>query len=254
MNFPPNPDDKFEEVYNRYISYLDKEDKLINSRINWLFATQTALFVARVASKGTPSINIEILNISIEIIGALISFFVYISISASLIQFIKYQKGLKNYCVEVYCVAKGIPCQDNGKTPCSIKKQFPRICREKSELVTGFIASFSIPSLFIVVWSGTLFFHPLKYIISIIVPFIGLVILALFLRESFYLLTRITSITTNYKVRILAEIRKEIRKEIRTKIRSIICIIWSVVKREFEFKMYFQHWKIKCLLYFYSMD
>ena len=54
-NHNTNEADEFVKSYNRYCRQIDKEDDLVDKRINWLFMSQSLLFAALGLSSGIDS-------------------------------------------------------------------------------------------------------------------------------------------------------------------------------------------------------
>lgn len=126
----------FQEVYKQYSAMLDKEDLLINNRMNWLLGSQS-LLLAGIANGMEPNIGLPIIIFlqAVAMVGAVVSLIIWLSVIAAIISFCKYMSKLRKL----------------GK-PISDSENYPQLYRSDSIMAFGFIAPFLLPPVFIFAW------------------------------------------------------------------------------------------------------
>ncbi len=129
-----NKDDNFKAVYERYGAQLDKEDGWVNSRVNWLLATQTILFAAIKIGNGAPP---EVLK-AIRVVGFYSSIALLCSIFAACASFKRYRSQLLKKHKEVEDI---VPMID-----------YPQLGRRMCILYAGDFGSLALPIIFAIGW------------------------------------------------------------------------------------------------------
>jgi len=125
----------YTEKYQRYCDQLDKEDNLINNRINWLLASQSLLFTALaiVESEGGDAFRAAIASV-VPILGFLSSLLIWLSVTGAIRSFLRYRYLLRSVC------DKDDACE------------YPQLHRDPCNIVLGFIYPLLVPPLLIGVW------------------------------------------------------------------------------------------------------
>jgi len=138
---PNPPADTFSANYGRYTAQMDKEDSLINNRINWLLASHTFLFAAVGVGKGITGQDIgETLAFVVPILGLASSLLIWISIIGAIRSFCRYRYMLNKVC-----------CKNHDPS-----YQYPQLHRDKSNIVLGFLAPIGVPLVLAWGWSWLL--------------------------------------------------------------------------------------------------
>jgi hypothetical protein len=130
-----NKEDNFKAVYDRYGAQLDKEDGLVNSRVNWLLATQTILFAA--IKIGKENASPEILK-AIRVVGFCSSIALLCAIFAACASFKRYRSQLLEKYEEVKDI---IPRID-----------YPQLGRRMCILYAGDFGCLALPIIFAIGW------------------------------------------------------------------------------------------------------
>ena len=123
----------FTAGYNRYCTQIDKEDELIDRRINWLLTSQSILFAA-VGLSGNEVAKI-ILSV-VPWVGLFTSFAIGVTVWAASLSFIRYRKKLKQLC----------PPTDDPE------QSYPQLHRKKGIIVLGLLPSSIVPLIFSAAW------------------------------------------------------------------------------------------------------
>ncbi len=126
----------FQEVYKQYSAMLDKEDLLINNRMNWLLGSQS-LLLAGIANGMESNIGLPIIIFlqAVAMVGAVVSLIIWLSVIAAIISFCKYMSKLRKL----------------GK-PISDSENYPQLKRSNGIITIGLIAPFLLPPVFITTW------------------------------------------------------------------------------------------------------
>ena len=121
------------DAYDRYCRQIDKEDSLIDQRLNWMLASQSLLFVAL----GISSQQIAgLMYLIIPIVGIGVSILVGVSVRAAVLSWQHYRENLEESCPQEY----------------DQKKHFPQLHREPKNLSHGFVSAKTLPCLFLGAW------------------------------------------------------------------------------------------------------
>ena len=127
----------FQKAYDRYCRQIDKEDSLIDQRLNWMLASQTLLFGAL----GISSQQIAgLMYLIIPIVGIGLSIFVGLSLWAAVSSLQHYRKNLKEVCPQEY----------------DPKKHFPQLHRKPKNVSHGLVSPKALPGLFLLAWISIL--------------------------------------------------------------------------------------------------
>ncbi len=122
----------FEQQYERYCERIEKEDKLISERMNWLLLSQTLLF-------GSLGLSRKETNISdiIPFVGLFTSIFLSLSIIAAILT----SQSCRKYIVE-----------KNAELNETELREYPQIQRNRTHLILGFLAPIAVPLVFAGSW------------------------------------------------------------------------------------------------------
>jgi len=125
------------DTYDRYCRQIDKEDDLINQRINWLLVSQSILFAALGISNRT------ILDVTLEValVGIGVSVFIGASVWGALLSLRSYRQKLIESCPP----EKDVNC-------C-----YPQLHRSRFNMGLGLVAPILIPVLLLVAWIIVIF-------------------------------------------------------------------------------------------------
>ena len=124
----------FSQRYDRYCRQLDKEDQLINERINWLLVSQSLLFAAvGLSSEGVTSIILK----AVPWVGLFSSVGIGISVLAAVLSLKKYRKTL----LDKVC------CPSSNPDEC-----YPQLHRSKFNIALGLVSPIVLPLVFCVAW------------------------------------------------------------------------------------------------------
>lgn len=119
--------------YARYSSQIDKEDELIDRRVNWLLTSQSILFAA-VGLSGNEKVA-NVLSV-VPWVGLFSSFAIGITIWAASISLAQYRYRLKEF-------------YPPGNDP---KQYFPQLHRKEWIIILGLLPSSIVPLIFSVAW------------------------------------------------------------------------------------------------------
>ena len=129
-----NKSTDFSQRYDRYCRQLDKEDQLINERINWLLVSQSLLFAAvGLSSEGVTSIILK----AVPWVGLFSSVGIGVSVLAAALSLKRYRKILLD---KVCC-----PSSDPDK-------YYPQLHRSKPNILLGLVSPIVLPLVFCVAW------------------------------------------------------------------------------------------------------
>ena len=121
------------EPYKRYCRQLDKEDTLIDQRLNWMIASQSLLFAALGLTNNS---LFSIISIVVPIVGLCVSYFVGISVRAAVSSYYKYSDKLVRACS---------PSADT-------EFHFPQLHRDEKNIRRGFKSALVLPWVFLGAW------------------------------------------------------------------------------------------------------
>lgn len=128
----------FSHTYERYCRELDKEDGLINDRVNWLLVSQSILFAAvGLAGEGPGRIIVKI----VPWVGCALSVVIWVSVLAAISSFLEYRGLLKKSCPPDF----------------DLDAAYPQLQRKPYNILLGFLAPIVLPIIFIVAWGFMLF-------------------------------------------------------------------------------------------------
>ena len=119
--------------YGRYCSQIDKEDELIDRRVNWLLTSQSILFAAiGLGGKGMAGIVLSV----VPWVGLCSSFAIGITIWAASLSLTRYRNRLEELC----------PRRNDPK------QYFPQLHRKEWIIMLGLIPSSIVPLIFSAAW------------------------------------------------------------------------------------------------------
>ena len=123
----------FKDAYDRYCRQIDKEDNLIDQRLNWMLASQSLLFGALAISDQKIA---GLMHLIIPLVGLGISILVGSSVRAAVSSLQHYRDHLEEACSHEY-----------DKNLC-----FPELHREPKNLSHGLVSPKALPRLFSGAW------------------------------------------------------------------------------------------------------
>ncbi len=119
--------------YDRYCSQINKEDELIDRRVNWLLTSQSILFAAvGLSGNGMTGIVLSV----VPWVGLCSSFAIGITIWAASLSLTRYRNRLK----ELY------PPRNDPK------QYFPQLHRKEWIIMSGLLPSSIVPLMFSAAW------------------------------------------------------------------------------------------------------
>lgn len=121
------------EPYKRYCSQLNKEDTLIDQRLNWMIASQSILFAALGLSNNS---LFGIICIVIPIVGICVSSVVGISVRAAVSSYKNYRDNLE------------IACPPSADA----EFHYPQLHRDEKNIRRGFKSAMVLPWVFLAAW------------------------------------------------------------------------------------------------------
>ena len=122
-----------QETYDRYCRQIDKEDNLIDQRLNWMLASQSLLFGAL----GISGRHIAgLMYFIIPLVGLGVSILVGASVRAAVLSLQHYRDNLAKACPQEY-----------DKNLC-----LPELHREPKNLSHGLVSPRALPWLFLGAW------------------------------------------------------------------------------------------------------
>jgi len=125
--------DRSQDRYLRYWQDLDKEDKLVNDRINWLLLSQSILFAAvGFAGQG----NGGGLFAVVSWVGFLLSVLIWVSVIAAVSSGLRFRMLMYTNCPE-----KDYP-----------DEEYPQLRRPWWNIAPGYIAPIFMPAVFVGAW------------------------------------------------------------------------------------------------------
>jgi len=123
----------FADTYDRYCSQIDKEDELIDKRVNWLLTSQSILF----AAVGLSGAGITKLFLpAVSLVGLFTALTIGVSVWAASRTLLWYQKKLIQICP---------PENDQNNI-------FPHLHREDKDLKIGLLPAKVVPFIFFFAW------------------------------------------------------------------------------------------------------
>ncbi len=134
-------EDEFVKSYNRYCRQIDKEDELVDKRINWLFMSQSLLFAALGLSSSIDSV--QILLLVIPWIGFWSSLAITLTVCSASMGLIRYRWLLRSAWGNL---------TDDEKNKYNID-YFPQLKRSNIIISFGLIPGMLIPIIFCLGWS-----------------------------------------------------------------------------------------------------
>ena len=138
---PPAGD--FSANYGRYTTQMDKEDSLIDNRINWLLASQTFLFAAVGVGKGIAGQAIgQTITLVVPILGLALSLLIWVSVIGAIRSFCRYRYLLNEVCPK----------------ECDPNHQYPQLHRDNFNIVLGLITPIGVPLVLSGGWIWLLWF------------------------------------------------------------------------------------------------
>ena len=125
----------FNNNYQRYCDQLDKEDGLINNRVNWLLASQSLLFAAlAIGGSEVDGAFREAITGVVPILGFSSSFLIWLSVVGAIRSFLRYRYILMS-----------VRYKDDTR-------EYPQLHRDTCNIVLGFISPLLVPPLLVGVW------------------------------------------------------------------------------------------------------
>jgi hypothetical protein len=133
----PKTSKVFSQEYDRYCRQIDKEDNLMDQRINWLLMSQSILFAAvGVSDASIAKITLKV----VPFVGIGCSLGIGSSILAALLSLTRYRKTLEQVCP---------PSED--KDCC-----YPQLHRSECNIRLGLVSPIVLPIIFCVAWIGVI--------------------------------------------------------------------------------------------------
>jgi hypothetical protein len=124
----------FTTVYERYSRQIDKEDELIDRRVNWLLTSQSILFAAFGLSGEAIAVIVQSV---VPWVGLASSLLIGATIWAASLSLVRYRKALIMVCR---------PSDDP-------ESHFPQLHRDKTIITLGLLPSLFVPFIFCVAWT-----------------------------------------------------------------------------------------------------
>jgi hypothetical protein len=121
------------DAYDRYCRQIDKEDNLIDQRLNWMIASQSLLLGALGVSDQQIA---GLMYLIIPIVGIGVSILVGLSVWAAISSLQHYRVDLEKACPQEY----------------DKEKYFPQLHREPKNLCLGLVSPKALPWLFFGAW------------------------------------------------------------------------------------------------------
>jgi hypothetical protein len=134
---PSPPKGNISANYEKYCAQMDKEDDLINSRVNWLLVSQTILFGALAVGEGTLGEPIE--ETIFRVVAAL-------GISSSTIIWISILGAVRSFCRYRHLLLQVCPEDEDADY------EYPQLHRSRFNIVLGFVSPVVVPVLLVVAW------------------------------------------------------------------------------------------------------
>jgi hypothetical protein len=133
MDGQNNGSDRSQDKYARYWQELDKEDKLVNDRVNWLLLSQSILFAAiGFAGKGDGGSIATVVPWA----GFFLSAFIWVSVAAAVSSGLRFRKLMDKNCPQ--------DAYPDGA--------YPQVRRPRWNVGFGHIAPIFMPSVFVGAW------------------------------------------------------------------------------------------------------
>lgn len=121
------------EGYRRYCRQIDKEDELIDRRVNWLLTSQAILFAAvGLSGNGTAGIVLSV----VPWVGLWSSLAIGVSVWAASLSLTRYRNKLMELCP---------PRNDS-------EQQYPQLHREGWIIMSGLLPTLIVPLIFSAAW------------------------------------------------------------------------------------------------------
>ena len=123
----------FSDQYDRYCRQIDKEDGLVDQRINWLLLSQSILFAAiGVSGQEVAKITLRV----IPLVGIVSSLIIGVSVLAALLSLLRYREILMKVC----------PPKEDSDFSC------PQLHRSRLNIGLGLVSPIALPILFCTAW------------------------------------------------------------------------------------------------------
>jgi len=123
----------FSQAYDRYCRQIDKEDNLIDQRLNWMLVSQSLLFGALGVSNQKIA---GLMYLIIPLVGIGVSIMVGASVRAAVLSLQHYRDYMEKACPREY-----------DKNMC-----LPELHREPKNLSRGLVSPKALPWLFLGAW------------------------------------------------------------------------------------------------------
>jgi len=131
----PLPREEFTHTYQKYCKQLDKEDTLINNRVNWLLASQSLLFTAlAIGETGAGAAFRGAIASIVPVFGFSSALLMWLSVLGAIRSFFRYRYLLGSVC------------------PVDDARRYPQLHRDRCNIVLGHISPLLLPPLLIGVW------------------------------------------------------------------------------------------------------
>ena len=122
------------DIYTRYCKEIDKEDRLVNDRVNWLLVSQSILFAAVGFAGGSAG---EIIAGIVPLVGCALSSAIWLSVVAAISSCLRYRHLLK----QTSLLNEGTD------------RAYPQLNRNPINIWMGYIAPIVMPGVFVVAWA-----------------------------------------------------------------------------------------------------
>ena len=119
--------------YDRYSQLLNKEDGLVDQRVNWLLVSQSILFAALGVSRAEMS---GLITKVVPWVGIGSATLIGVSVLAAVSTFVRLRRTMLNVCP---------PSQD-------LDQSLPQLHKRWQNIALGFVAPLALPVLFCVAW------------------------------------------------------------------------------------------------------
>ena len=134
---PSPPKANFSANYEKYCGLMDKEDDLINNRVNWLLASQSILFAALAIGQG--ALDEPLGETIIKVVTVL-------GLSSSLVIWVSVMGAVRSFCRYRYLLLQVCPKAEDTD------HEYPQLHRSQSNIILGFISPVAIPLLIAGAW------------------------------------------------------------------------------------------------------
>ncbi len=128
----------FSDQYDRYCRQIDKEDTLIDQRVNWLLVSQSILFAALGLTRQNIS---DLFLVVIPAVGIACSVFIGASIYGAALSLQHYRRDMLDKCR---------PSDDPNLL-------YPQLHRLRHNVGLGLVSALMVPAVFCAAWIAILF-------------------------------------------------------------------------------------------------